>query len=168
MSAGVDHKKHIAPLAAAAAWGMGQWELMDSYLSVMKPHSPDRSFFGAILSIHRNQFEEAHRHITKARDGLDQELSALLGESYTRAYGIIVRVQMLAELEEIEQGLAEGLRRGIPPQSTALNPLVARHRDWVTTMWNQPAPLEAYAGLADTYLAHPDFIAHKADSNGAV
>jgi len=101
MSAGVDHKKHIAPLAAAAAWGMGQWELMDSYLSVMKPHSPDRSFFGAILSIHRNQFEEAHRHITKARDGLDQELSALLGESYTRAYGIIVRVQMLAELEEI-------------------------------------------------------------------
>ena len=96
-----DHRKHIAPLAAAAAWGMGQWELMDNYLSVMKQHSPDRSFFGAILSIHRNQFEEANAHITKARDGLDTELSALLGESYTRAYGVIVRVQMLAELEEI-------------------------------------------------------------------
>ncbi len=96
-----DQKKHIAPLAAAASWGMGSWESMDNYLSVMKPHSPDRSFFGAILSIHRNHFEEAHAHITKVRDGLDTELSALLGESYTRAYSVIVRVQMLAELEEI-------------------------------------------------------------------
>ena len=101
LAASLDQRKHIAPLAAAAAWGMGQWELMDDYLEVMKQHSPDRSFFGAILSIHRNQFEEAHSHITKARDGLDTELSALLGESYTRAYGVIVRVQMLAELEEI-------------------------------------------------------------------
>ena len=101
MSASSEQRRHIAPLAAAAAWGMGQWELMDNYLSVMKQHSPDRSFFGAILSIHRNQFEEAHAHITKARDGLDTELSALLGESYTRAYSVIVRVQMLAELEEI-------------------------------------------------------------------
>lgn len=99
--AGTETRKAIAPLAAAAAWGMGQWELMDNYLAIMKPQSPDRSFFGAILSIHRNQFDEAHLHISRARDGLDQELSALLGESYTRAYSVIVRVQMLAELEEI-------------------------------------------------------------------
>jgi len=101
MNASSEVRKSIAPLAAAAAWGMGQWEIMDNYLSVMKPASPDRSFFGAILSIHRNQFDEAYAHITKARDGLDTELSALLGESYTRAYSVIVRVQMLAELEEI-------------------------------------------------------------------
>ncbi|KAK0251290.1 phosphatidylinositol kinase- protein kinase tor1 [Friedmanniomyces endolithicus] len=101
LNASTEHRKSIAPLAAAAAWGMGQWEVMDTYLNVMKTASPDRSFFGAILSIHRNQFEEAHAHITKAREGLDTELSALLGESYTRAYSVIVRVQMLAELEEI-------------------------------------------------------------------
>ncbi|KAF2487814.1 TOR1 phosphatidylinositol 3-kinase [Neohortaea acidophila] len=101
MNASSDQRKHIAPLAAAAAWGMGQWELMDNYLGVMKQNSPDRSFFGAILSINRNQFEDAHAHITKVRDGLDAELSALLGESYARAYSVIVRVQMLAELEEI-------------------------------------------------------------------
>ena len=96
-----EHKRQMAPLAAAAAWGMGQWDNMDDYLSVMKQHTPDRSFFGAILAIHRNHFAEAHAHIAKVRDGLDTELSALLGESYTRAYGVIVRVQMLAELEEI-------------------------------------------------------------------
>lgn len=95
------HQRQIAPLAAAASWGLGQWELMDKYLGAMKLDSPDRSFFGAILSIHRNQFDDAQLHIEKARDGLDTELSALLAESYTRAYGVIVRVQMLAELEEI-------------------------------------------------------------------
>ncbi|KAI9797251.1 MAG: phosphatidylinositol kinase- protein kinase tor1 [Piccolia ochrophora] len=96
-----EYRRAIAPLGAAAAWGLGQWELMDNYLSVMKVQSPDRSFFGAILSLHRNQFEEAILHIEKAREGLDTELSAVLGESYNRAYGTVVRVQMLAELEEI-------------------------------------------------------------------
>lgn len=99
--ASIDQKRAIAPLAAASAWGLGQWELMDNYLDAMKAQSPDRSFFGAILSIHRNQFERAFVHIEKAREALDTELSALLGESYNRAYGVVVRVQMLAELEEI-------------------------------------------------------------------
>jgi len=99
--AGRDIQRLIAPLAAAAAWGLGQWELMDEYIMVMKEHSPDRSFFGAILALHRNQFEDAAKHIEKAREGLDTELSALVGESYNRAYSVIVRVQMLAELEEI-------------------------------------------------------------------
>ncbi len=99
--AAIDQKRAIAPLAAASAWGLGQWELMDNYLDAMKSQSPDRSFFGAILSLHRNQFERASEHIEKAREALDTELSALLGESYNRAYGVVVRVQMLAELEEI-------------------------------------------------------------------
>lgn len=96
-----EHRRAIAPLAAAAAWGRGQWEVMDTYLGVMKGQSLDRSFFGAILAIHRNQFDEASMYIEKARNGLDTELSALLGESYNRAYNVVVRVQMLAELEEI-------------------------------------------------------------------
>jgi FKBP12-rapamycin complex-associated protein len=96
-----EDRRLIAPLGAAAAWGLKQWEAMDHYIEVMKTGSPNRSFFGAILSLHRNQFEDAVQHIEKARDGLDTELSALVGESYTRAYSIVVRVQMLAELEEI-------------------------------------------------------------------
>lgn len=99
--ASIEHKRAIAPLAAAAAWGLGQWDLMDNYLDAMKSQSPDRSFFGAILSLHRNHFPRASEHIEKAREALDTELSALLGESYNRAYGVVVRVQMLAELEEI-------------------------------------------------------------------
>ncbi|KAF7911617.1 hypothetical protein BELL_0285g00080 [Botrytis elliptica] len=94
-------KRAIAPLATAAAWGLRKWDLMDDYLSVMKSHTPDRSFFGAILALHRNQFREAALFVQKAREGLDTELSALVSESYNRAYTVVVRVQMLAELEEL-------------------------------------------------------------------
>ena len=39
--------------------------------------------------------------INDARDILDTELSALVGESYSRAYGVMVSIQLLSELEEI-------------------------------------------------------------------
>ena len=99
--ASIEHRKAIAPLAAAAAWGRRQWDQMGSYISVMREQAPDRSFFGAILAIHGNRFDEAKVCIEKVRNDLDTELSALLGESYNRAYNVVVRVQMLAELEEI-------------------------------------------------------------------
>lgn len=66
--------------------------------------------------------------------------------------------KMNAELGEIENGLSESLRRGVPPLAAALDPLVARHRDWVSFMWGKPCPPKAYAGLADLYCSHPDFI----------
>ncbi|KAI5965219.1 TOR1 [Candida pseudojiufengensis] len=96
-----DVKRSVAPLAAAAAWGLGQWDRMDSCIKVMKTASPDKAFFNAILSLHRNNFEDASENILKARDLLVTEITALVSESYNRAYGVVVRVQMLAELEEI-------------------------------------------------------------------
>ncbi|KAK0122644.1 phosphatidylinositol kinase- protein kinase tor1 [Cadophora gregata f. sp. sojae] len=100
-TSGLEIRRAVAPLATAAAWGLGQWDLMDDYLSVMKANTPDRSFFGAILALHRNQFRETAMYVQKAREGLDTELSALVSESYNRAYTVVVRVQMLAELEEL-------------------------------------------------------------------
>ncbi|KAF2644919.1 ARM repeat-containing protein [Massarina eburnea CBS 473.64] len=100
-NASQEYRKAIAPLAAAAAWGLGKFADMDSYLSVMKEQSPDRAFFASIVNIYNNRFEIAKEEIAKARKGLDTELSSLLGESYQRAYLPMIRVQMLAELEEI-------------------------------------------------------------------
>lgn len=69
------------------------------------------------------------------------------------------RQQLNQDLHDMEQGLAEGLRRGVPMGSPSLDPLLARHRAWVAQMWGRPCPPQAYAGLADLYLQHPDFIA---------
>lgn len=100
-NAAQEEKKLIAPLGAAASWALYQWDLMDDYISAMKNDSADRNFFKSIVAVHRNQFSSAMRHILKARERLDAELTTLTGESYGRAYDVIVRVQMLSELEEI-------------------------------------------------------------------
>ena len=94
-------KKAMAPLAAGAAWGLEQWDEIAQYTSVMKSQSPDKEFYDAILCLHRNNFKKAEVHIFNARDLLVTELSALVNESYNRAYNVVVRAQIIAELEEI-------------------------------------------------------------------
>lgn len=96
-----DERRRMAPLAAAASWSLSQWDLMDDYISVMKTDTPDRAFYRAILSVHRNQYPKALSQISRARDLLDAELTSLSSEGYGRAYDVVVRVQMLSELEEI-------------------------------------------------------------------
>ncbi|QYO75139.1 MerR family transcriptional regulator [Devosia salina] len=66
------------------------------------------------------------------------------------------RAAMMEELRQVEEALAEGLRRGLPPQATALDPMIERHRAWVGSTWGRPCSPEAYAGLAEVY-EHPDF-----------
>jgi DNA-binding transcriptional MerR regulator len=63
------------------------------------------------------------------------------------------------ELQELEEALAGALRHGIDPASDGVDALLERHRAWVAQMWGRPCRPEAYAGLADLYLAHPDFVA---------
>jgi DNA-binding transcriptional MerR regulator len=63
------------------------------------------------------------------------------------------------EFQEVEQALAEALRNGVDPASDGIGVLIERHRAWVSTMWGRPCSPESYSGLADLYLAHPDFVA---------
>jgi MerR family transcriptional regulator, thiopeptide resistance regulator len=63
------------------------------------------------------------------------------------------------ELQEVEEALAGALRNGVDAASHAVDLLISRHRAWVAAMWRRPCPSESYSGLADLYLAHPDFVA---------
>ncbi|KAF8519025.1 phosphatidylinositol 3-kinase [Hysterangium stoloniferum] len=101
VGAGNDGRREIAPLAAAAAWSLREWDRMDEYIGVMPNDSPDRSFYRAILAVHRNQFTKAANQIVKARDLLDPALTAVVGDNPGRSYNLMVRAQMLSELEEI-------------------------------------------------------------------
>ncbi|KIY73583.1 atypical/PIKK/FRAP protein kinase [Cylindrobasidium torrendii FP15055 ss-10] len=96
-----ENRREIAPIAAAAAWSLNDWDSMEEYIATMRPDSSDRYFYRAILSVHQNQFQKALLHIAKSRDLLDPELSSFVGEGYGRSYSVMVRAQMLSELEEI-------------------------------------------------------------------
>jgi DNA-binding transcriptional MerR regulator len=63
------------------------------------------------------------------------------------------------ELQEVEEALAGAQRHGIDPASEGVDLLLKRHRTWVSQMWGRACGPEAYSGLADLYLAHPDFAA---------
>jgi FKBP12-rapamycin complex-associated protein len=86
INASHEDRIEIAPLAAAAAWSLSQWDQMEDYIGVMKGDSMDRSFYRAILAVHRNQFPKALQQIGRARDQLDGELTSRVGENYPRAY----------------------------------------------------------------------------------
>ncbi|KAG0095495.1 phosphatidylinositol kinase- protein kinase tor1 [Podila epicladia] len=93
-------RSKMAKFAAAASWGLGQWDVLSDYISMMD-HSPNKAFFKAVLYLHRGQYQLAEEAIGDTRSMLDTELTALVSESYNRAYETVVRVQMVAELEEI-------------------------------------------------------------------
>jgi len=63
----------------------------------------------------------------------------------------------LAEGEAAGSALAEAFRDGIAADDPAIDSLVQRHHAWVAAMWDRACPPQAYAGLADLYLEHPDF-----------
>ena len=68
------------------------------------------------------------------------------------------KAELNAELMDVETTWAEAMKNGVPADSKSLDPLLSRHRNWVSAMWNKPCPPEAYAGLADLHLSHPDFV----------
>lgn len=61
----------------------------------------------------------------------------------------------LQTLREIEGALVEAYRSGLADPGDLLD----RHRAWVAEMWGRDCPPEAYAGLAQLYRSHPDFVA---------
>jgi len=83
-TANQEDRVEIAPMAAAAAWSLHEWDSMDDYISSMRRDSPDVYFYRAILSVHQNQFPRALTQIQRARDLLDPELTSFVGEGYGR------------------------------------------------------------------------------------
>ncbi|XP_053611167.1 serine/threonine-protein kinase mTOR isoform X2 [Plodia interpunctella] len=96
-----DEKFKAARLAAAAAWGLKEWDSMAKYVNFLPDNTQDGAFYRAVLSIHNGEYNMSQIYIDQARTLLDSELTAVAGESYQRAYGALVNAQLLAELEEV-------------------------------------------------------------------
>ncbi|CAM9983763.1 unnamed protein product, partial [Phaeothamnion confervicola] len=58
---------------------------------------PQAEYFRAILALHRDDFDESSLRVDAARRLLDSTFTALVAESYKRAYTTMVTVQQLAE-----------------------------------------------------------------------
>jgi MerR family transcriptional regulator, thiopeptide resistance regulator len=61
------------------------------------------------------------------------------------------------QLADIEAALADCCRQRLGFDAPAVTAELARHRNCVASRWDRPFRPQAYAALADLYLAHPDF-----------
>jgi len=119
-------KRKSIRLCAHAAWRLGQWDDLEKFsnelvrgptdsgarssVSSSAPSSIDNliqktdfdgAFYRAVLHVHRKEWHEAEEAIDSARRAMDGRLTALMAESYSRAYPSMVTAQTLAEMEEI-------------------------------------------------------------------
>ena len=99
-------RRSMAPIAAHAAWQMGNWDQMQQYVDVVTSHqsgsgSSEGAFLSAVLDVRRGDLPAAAAATERARELLCVDMAALVGESYERAYADMVRMQQLTELEEI-------------------------------------------------------------------
>ena len=127
-------RRGMARMAAASAWGLGEWSTMSEYVQMIPEDSVEGAFYRSVTAVQGDRYPQARqvgragpsntptvcilhilmadspplvapppslKLISMARDVLDTELTALVGESYNRAYGAMVQVQLLSELEEV-------------------------------------------------------------------
>lgn len=134
----------MAPMAANAAWNMGEWDQMAEYVSRLDDGDETRlrvlgntaasgdgssngTFFRAVLLVRRGKYDEAREYVERARRCLATELAALVLESYDRAYSNMVRVQQLSELEEVIEYCTLPLGTRVAEERRAL----------IRNMWNE-------------------------------
>ncbi|EEC46831.1 predicted protein [Phaeodactylum tricornutum CCAP 1055/1] len=91
----------IVRMCAQAAWRLGQWDDLEKYSSQLTCVGFDGAFYSAVLHVHRQDWSHAADAIDAARKAMDSRFTALLAESYSRAYPSMVTAQMLSEMEEI-------------------------------------------------------------------
>ncbi|KAH7327706.1 atypical PIKK FRAP protein kinase [Rhizoctonia solani] len=91
----------IAPLATAAAWSLQKWDSMSEYISTLDENTADCAFYKAVQALHRDRFARAQEHVDQARELQDEELTALAEQNYGRSYSMVLRMQMLSEIEEM-------------------------------------------------------------------
>jgi FKBP12-rapamycin complex-associated protein len=83
---GNDERREMAPMAAAAAWSLNDWHIMKKFVEHMSDDLADKAFYNAIYQVHDNNFIKAHASIDRARDLLEPDMVAVVGEGYGRSY----------------------------------------------------------------------------------
>ncbi len=155
----VDNYRQALKFCSQAAWRLSKWDELETYSSrlIQRPQgiadssSPskesrlitpeldfDGAFYRAVLHIHRAEWDEAAASIDIARNAFDSRFTALLAESYKRAYPSMVVAQELSELEEIISYRQFEMRTNSGTHLHVANHLNATHaRKHLLNVWRQ-------------------------------
>lgn len=54
-------RERMSRMAAAASWGLAQWDSMERYMSCIPRDTTDGAFYRAVLAVHREQYAVAQQ-----------------------------------------------------------------------------------------------------------
>jgi len=97
----IEDLRKIAPVFCESAWARREWQAMDTFADYIPEDDVTGCILKSVLALQRNSFNKAREMIDRGRVLLGEQLGALVGESYNRAYRQIVTVQQFAELDEV-------------------------------------------------------------------
>jgi len=147
-----DVYKQALKYCSQASWRLSKWDDLENYTSQLvlgrngyttshptdsntsfKNPDFDAAFYRAILHINRAEWDDAANCIDTARMAMDSRFTALLAESYKRAYPSMVAAQELSELEEIitYRQLEARLNKG------KIHPAVTHARQHLLNVWRR-------------------------------
>ncbi|MEO0911606.1 MAG: MerR family transcriptional regulator [Pseudomonadota bacterium] len=90
------------------------------------------------------------------REGMKRQIAEAKVAMAARPDGM---EKSMRKLRDIETSLVTAFEAGTPAEATALHAPLERHRALMGDFWGKPCGAEGFAGLADLYLSHPDFVA---------
>ena len=96
-----DYPEMIGDLGVKACWALQNWDEMNTYISALPSTSLKQTYYKAAYSLHRKENFNAMRLIQECRDLVDNDLTTLVKESYSRAYGTLVELKHFSEMEEV-------------------------------------------------------------------
>ncbi|PVV01454.1 hypothetical protein BB560_004126 [Smittium megazygosporum] len=96
-----DLRTKLAWIGVNIAWTINDIGQLETYLKYLSDSDIMKPFYTALVSISKNDFDEARRYISICRDKVLDEMSAQLTESLQRGYTLSLQCQMLSELEEV-------------------------------------------------------------------
>ena len=89
-------------MGAAACWGLGNWEQMQTYVQYLPENSFDGSLYKSVLALtltptngQGDNKQNALSLIEHTRDLLDVDLTSMASQSYERSYQAIIEAQVI-------------------------------------------------------------------------
>jgi serine/threonine-protein kinase ATR len=104
-----NHKKEWSTKGLQAAWRLGQWDLLEEYVTGADENSStfsegissfDLSLAKILQALQMRDHDRFIDHLLNCRQTLLAPLAAASMESYSRAYPYVVKLHMLQELED--------------------------------------------------------------------
>ncbi|PVU91733.1 hypothetical protein BB561_004248 [Smittium simulii] len=116
-------RSKVAWIGVNISWAINDISQMETYLNYLPESNKLKSFYHALVSIDKKDFEEASHYIATTRERVLEEMSAQLTESFIRGFSMSVLCQMLSELEEVIKF------KTLEDNKT--------HQDWIINTWQE-------------------------------